>query len=852
MLPPLARTWRAPLPLSALLSLALLSPLAAKDAPPPPPLGSAERRARFRGVAAKGDERVAQARARIAARDKEQEAQVAAEARRALAATKPLAVPGRAGQARLIAYTARGFTLELEGKPLRFRWDGAPGALALDVLERALEPDEPATLRRLLRRAILGQELARARRYFARLAELDPEGEAPDPDDFAPLLRACWVEGAKLEPRRLDLDYRFAGDGELHDWSTGDRVDATLEGRELRLTSKLETIPAMARHGALLAGDDLRLTVSAKPAEGARVLISLGVGVLALGKGGLRVDLKLEDAAQKPLDVAVALDLAQPFHVYLRERDEDDAGRLRLVQGKKTVWEGAFGSGGFPLQVSVGFSSQGGALARVRLRGKPDADWLSAARDRVPADLAQALADWDLERAPEEPELSIAHEATSAEDEVALSGVPAAARAKLSAARERIAADGIAYAKDDLEAALTLAKPRRFWAAEYLLALARMDIEQQITSRDGAKLGLDAAIAGVEDFYEALSARAEVSLQLGRVAAARKDVEAALTVRPDYAPARETLAYVLANEGRHAEALAEARLACELAGRASWQARLDTFYAICEGPSWWNDPARVEVAGFELMTDLPEGTGELAGVLRSFRELAPKVYPCLVRRGGATHTAARPAKVFVFSRSADYYRFAYLTTFDRKEDTVGLFVPSSGHLQLDAAARDATDTLRHELTHLWVHEMGLELPYWANEAVADYLGGFDAATRKSRVDPDAVEELGLHEQPPLSLESLVTQSPTEFYEGETFLKYSLAWSFVHFCMEGGFPRLKETWFAYLEQHAGAAPGVGPAPGETLARTFAATFKKLDMEAVTKAWWGHVRGMVKKVAPPEDE
>ncbi|MCW8141246.1 MAG: hypothetical protein KIT58_20280, partial [Planctomycetota bacterium] len=232
--------------------------------------------------------------------------------------------------------------------------------------------------------------------------------------------------------------------------------------------------------------------------------------------------------------------------------------------------------------------------------------------------------------------------------------------------------------------------------------------------------------------------------------------------------------------------------------------------------------------------------------LEATRAAAPRVVPCLKARPGAP---VRVGRVLLFSRAEDYHRFAWRTTGDRKEDTAGYFSPRAGVLHIFDSADGPEQTLRvlrHEATHQWVHALGLELPYWANEALADYLGGYDPATGKSRPDPRQVRALIEGKDRLRSLFDLMTLSPTEFYSGDVYLQYAQAWSFVHHCMEGDDPLLKAALFAYLAKHGeGRAGDRSRQAGVSLEHIYAATFHQLDMAKAERGWWAHVERLARE-------
>jgi tetratricopeptide (TPR) repeat protein len=424
--------------------------------------------------------------------------------------------------------------------------------------------------------------------------------------------------------------------------------------------------------------------------------------------------------------------------------------------------------------------------------------------------------------------------------------VPAEARASLEQARQWLGRGLRSRAEDLLRRAISDGRGH-YWAAEYLLA--QLEVEgrrDHAASLEGPRIRLDQAIAAVDGFYEALAARSNVHLQEGLLDEAKEDAQAAIALKPDHAPSRLARAYVALHEGDLDLAVEEARLAVELAQAPGWQDYAERFEAIREGPPW-NDPVKREDLNYRVTTDMPERADAFLRVLEELRALAPKVFPVLRARAGA---ATRSGRVLLFSRAEDYYRYAYRTTGDRKEETAGFFSPLTGTLHIFDSRHGGDETLRvlrHEATHQWVHTLGLELPYWLNEALADYLGGYDAAKQRSTPVANEVRALIEGQKQIKPLFDLMTLSPSQFYSGNAYLNYAQAWSFVHFCMEGGDTRLKRALFEYLQKHGeGRAGDRSKQTGVSLDHLYAATFHQLDMAKVQKAWWAHVEKMAREL------
>ena len=93
----------------------------------------------------------------------------------------------------------------------------------------------------------------------------------------------------------------------------------------------------------------------------------------------------------------------------------------------------------------------------------------------------------------------------------------------------------------------------------------------------------------------------------------------------------------------------------------------------------------------------------------------------------------------------------------------------------------------------------------------------------------------------------MSQSPQQFYAGNSPLKYAQAWTMVHFLMESGDEKLNDTFMAYLKhcvevekEDQDSARG-----GAKLEYIYVDTFHQLDMEKVTKAWENWVESLCKR-------
>lgn len=805
------------------------------------PVGTSDpaRRAKLEKRTHDGLKRVEEAKERLAERRAAQAEQARAEAARALADPRPLLLPSHGGRpggvGKLLAWDQDGVVVEGGGARRRVLWDDAPPALLADLLERGVDPEDPdGQVRAALAAACAGQ-LDRARARLAKAKALDADVAAPPLASLEPHARVLHAAGT-VTSEGVDVRYALDGDGAdlKRDLEGGWLASARVKGGALLLAPALADLapraPAWTVHAAWF--QDVTVELRATQAKG-ELLLGVGDVVVALGERGVGWGQGSPAPTRKgtvdwtaPLVLRAAPLGPRQARVVLRQ------GPARLLDIVAEVrWPATF---------KLGVQAGRARITELRVRGRPDPDWLKRAQDRVPFDVEAAIDEWRDAQAREalRDALPITWEPTTVEE-----AGSAAARSLVEQARTRVRRFGLHADVEELLRKAVSQGGARCWAAELLLAQHEVDEagRRHAANLDGPRLRLDQAIAAVDGFPEALALRAEVHLHDGRLEQARADAEAAVALLPDHAPSRLALARVELQSGRGPQAVEQARLAAELAGgRPDWERRAREVEATVRGPPW-SDPARREDPAFVLETDQRDRADELLAALLGAREAAPALFPSLRPREGAR---PRQGRVLLFARAEDYYRHAWRTGGHRMEHTAGYFSPTTGQLMVFESRDGPAATLRtvrHEATHQWCHSLGLELPYWANEAIADYVGGWDAAAGRSLPDAADTRALVDPEAKLVPLFDLMTMSPSEFYAGDAFTKYAQAWSFVHYCLEGGDARARAALLAYLEKHAeGVAGDRSRRQGSRLDYIYAETFHQLDMKLVEKRWWNHVR------------
>jgi hypothetical protein len=265
---------------------------------------------------------------------------------------------------------------------------------------------------------------------------------------------------------------------------------------------------------------------------------------------------------------------------------------------------------------------------------------------------------------------------------------------------------------------------------------------------------------------------------------------------------------------------------------------------------------RVVSDNYTLDTDYVEDADRLSLHLEAIRARYVEAFPNMIN----PDAPQRSSSVLVFAEPEDYYNYSFRTTQDRSENTLGHFNPSTGQLLLflDAEIDDpgAMHVLYHEGTHQWMHGHGASLPFWANEGVAEYVGGTlinDAGEITDRAVCDSflkgrLRSLTDNWENRSSLFDIMNESPQEFYSGYVSLKYAMGWTLVHFFMESGDEKLKKTFITYLNRFKEVVGGEKKEvarDGMALQYVYLDTFYDLDMEDVTQRWEAWVKKLCEK-------
>jgi tetratricopeptide (TPR) repeat protein len=510
-----------------------------------------------------------------------------------------------------------------------------------------------------------------------------------------------------------------------------------------------------------------------------------------------------------------------------------DRGRFSFRVGGQTMWTGQ--EGGFTdVEVILGGAALNRADAvavafrEAHVSGTVNPAWLL----KKTADAREALA-YELSR-----EHRVNRADPNAEASLALTLDPL------------LQSDG--EAKADYEQALAAMRPflKSGQEKDYLAAAAALEAltrkrpglaaawywrgvieEEGDNAGDAARL-YEQSLARIEDFPEAICARARLHVMAGDEKAAAELVKHALRLKPDLGEAHLLSGRVDFGAGRAAAALESAALAKKLSPLdADVQARAQMLGNTVRGPSWPR-PSRHETAHYAIRSDLPPAKCRAYG---EHLEALRAVYQDVLKRPAAE---GKRAEVLVFNAPEGYYGFMDVTIGFRGEHTRGVFSPWSGQLALfeDAEGEDTLAVLGHEGFHQYAHAILAGAPVWFDEGMAEYVGA-------SRLRGKAVEVGGIQEGrlenlkaaikygwKPVEFDRIMVEPKAIFYGEQAPFKYAQAWSMIHFFRHGDQGRWRELLGAYIGRLAA---------GDSAREAFESTFGREDLQAMQSSWLRYV-------------
>jgi tetratricopeptide (TPR) repeat protein len=322
---------------------------------------------------------------------------------------------------------------------------------------------------------------------------------------------------------------------------------------------------------------------------------------------------------------------------------------------------------------------------------------------------------------------------------LARSGLTPAHLAALDEARS-------ALERDDETEAANLAQgvlERSPWspAAHLVLAATYLDDAPEESLRS-----IDRVLQALPGHAEALALRALARLRLGQLDLARRDVELALSARPDSAPAIHARACLAILEGGSAPQ--DLDLASLLApGDRTLKQRIQRARKAAGGP-WSLERTRRRVTPhYVVLTDTDDATADtVAQVVEDARVLFEKTFGARDRK---------PGSVLVFDTQAAFKEWADNVMPGSGDHTSGFYDPFHDQLCLFQPAHDPDSSWTrcvtvHEAFHQYAfHALG-NVPVWLNEGLAESFGlevayggnatvrtwGIDECLKKARTRAD--------------------------------------------------------------------------------------------------------------------
>lgn len=815
--------------------------------------------ARHKALVAKRGEfenNLAAAQSRLRATKEQARKKLQAQAQRAIKGGKSLKTD-KGQPCKVVDLTETGFVVEIEGRRVEFGWGAAPPKLGHKVRSLAIDQSNADEVYELGIYALKLTQFEAAKRDFAKAAKLGSKRPVPDIDslatlvdlfrgshDYSPGKTGTVSVDWKLRDKKESQDFAPLHEAMKHDVSAGGLTITTPAQFLLTAVRVQGSWSDEVTFKAKLGPTNVKPGIWFE-SEGGQFYIEFGPKTLLysnfLGNGATAADSSISAKQGDEVTVTVREKSKTKFNVTVAVRGEEcfstdvaGEGGIKFMVGRKGSGEVRFG----PLSV----------------KGTLDAKWVRKVNASAPGRLARELAKFEAQggNAQQQMVLPATMALTSAEDEVALEGIPDDARQKLKNARTMFMQGNQYGAMKALEEA---ASNPLFHAANYMYAA--LQVQRDPT---GALIRLERADKGVQDFYEAKVARASALFWIGKYDEARKHLKAAMNLRPDYAPAYLVKANLEVNQGKYVEAIDTLALALELHPGDPFALRTrGQVVALAEGPAWVARK-RSTTKHYVLDTDMVNYADTMVQQLESIRKRYEEAYPIL--KSDEDHGAA---SVLIFREAEGYFQYSDRTGVGRVENTLGHFNPWSGQLLLfledDPDDWNSYHVIFHEGMHQWCHANGLELPFWANEGMAEYVGGTRLSDDgKKIVERGAIDSflkkrlmnLTANWNQRLDFFDIAKQSPQEFYQGNAPLKYAQAWTMIHFFMESGYPEAKERFFDYLKAYKALESPEdkkSAQEGSKMQYIWNDTLGQLDPKPTKEAWEKYVEKLAKKAGLP---
>ncbi len=296
------------------------------------------------------------------------------------------------------------------------------------------------------------------------------------------------------------------------------------------------------------------------------------------------------------------------------------------------------------------------------------------------------------------------------------------------------------------------------------------------------------------------SMRATVLSNQGSTTEAIKEYRKALSDSPKHGDTYVALTQLLMLEGQLSQAKKLLDKADLLDVRDPEIAKLRTQIVKAEfGPSFNRGVFREESPHYIVVTDIDRKAAKDA--LKHLEEVHKL---CIKVLGETESRFLGKARVFLFSGQAGFDRYLAGFSVSEQHNRVGLYHPLLKQLLIWNVPdrNEMMATVRHEAVHQFADHLGLGLPVWLNEGLAEDL----AIQSKNAVfrRPNRVEISGLYirtlqreQKKRIPLRKLIRMGRGRFYGGGSF-SYANAWAFIHYLRHGGDPEGEKIFLRLLE------------------------------------------------------
>ena len=191
-------------------------------------------------------------------------------------------------------------------------------------------------------------------------------------------------------------------------------------------------------------------------------------------------------------------------------------------------------------------------------------------------------------------------------------------------------------------------------------------------------------------------------------------------------------------------------------------------------PAAAHDPwLKITSADFELYTTAGDRAGR--DLVRHFEQ----VRSFFLQAFGSRLSASRAVRIIAFKNEKEYQPYR------PNEFATAFFQPGALHdlIVMSSASSERYPVAVHELTHLMIHQSGMELPPWLNEGLAELYSSLQPVGDKILVGQLIPERLHvLRREPWIPLATLVSvEHSSPFYneKARAGMFYAESWALVH-------------------------------------------------------------------------